>query len=55
MKDYDKGKESSYLNYVNYGMGCKSFIWMGNVSNDSSKLKWIKDASQFNEGFITKL
>ena len=49
MKDYDKNKESKYLQYwdVNnlYGRGMSEKIPVNNF-------EWIKDTSQFNEDFI---
>ena len=49
MKDYDKRKEFSYIQYwdVNnlYGRAVSQKLPVDN-------LKWIKDTSQFNEGFI---
>ena len=49
MKDYDKNKESSYLQYwdVNnlYGWAMSQKLLVNNF-------EWIKDTSQFNEDFI---
>ena len=49
MKDYDKNKESSYLQYwdVNnlYGQAMLQRLPVNNF-------EWIKDTSQFNEDFI---
>ena len=49
MKDYDKNKESSYLQYwdVNdlYGLTMPQKLPVNNFG-------WIKDTSQFNEDFI---
>ena len=48
-KDYDKNKESSYIQYWNvnnlYGWAMLQKL----LVND---FKWIKDTSQFNEDFI---
>ena len=51
MKDYDKNKESSYLQYcdVNNSYGA---MWQKVPANN---FDWIKDTSQFNEYFIKKL
>ena len=49
MKDYDKNKESSYIQYwdVNnlYGLAMSQTLSVNNF-------KWIKDTSRFNEHFI---
>ena len=49
MKDYDKNKESSYIQYwdVNnlYGWGMSQRLPVNNF-------EWIEDTSQFNEDFI---
>ena len=49
MKDYDKNKESSYIQYwdVNNLYGC-AMLQKLPVNN----FEWIKDTSQFNENFI---
>ena len=51
MKDYDKNKESSYLQYwdVNnfHGLAMSQKLPVDNF-------EWIKDTSQFNEDFIKK-
>ena len=44
MKDYDKNKESSYLQYWDV-----SNLYGWAMSQNS---EWIKDTSQFNEDFI---
>ena len=44
MKDYDKNKESSYLQYWDV-----SNLYSWAMSQNS---EWIKDTSQFNEDFI---
>ena len=48
-KDYDKNKESSYLQYwdVNALYG-----WVMLQKLRVNTFEWIKDTSQFNEGFI---
>ena len=34
-------------------MGCKSFIWLGNVAKRPvNNFEWINNTSQFNEDFI---
>ena len=60
MKDHDKNKESSYLQYwdvsISYGwamsqkLPVKNFEWIKDASQFN--VEWIKDASQFNEDFI---
>ena len=49
MKDYDKNKESSYLQYwdVNnlYGLAMSQKLAVNNI-------EWIEDTSEFNEDFI---
>ena len=49
MKDYDKNKESSYIQYwdVNNPYG-----WAMSQKLPVYKFEWIKDTSQFNEDFI---
>ena len=49
MKDYDKNKESSYIQYwdVNNSYGC-TMSQILPVNN----FAWFKDTSQFNEDFI---
>ena len=52
MKDYDKNKSSSYIQYwgVNnlYGREISQKLLVNNF-------EWIKDTAQFHEGFIEKL
>ena len=52
MKNYDKNKESSYLQYWDannlYGFAMSQKLPLNNF-------EWIKDTSQFNECFIIKL
>ena len=49
MKDYDKNKESSYLNYwdVNNWFG-----WAMSQKFPVNNFEWIEEASQFYEDFI---
>ena len=49
MKDYDKNKESSYIQYwdVNNSHG-----WVRLQKLQVNNVEWIKDTSQFNEDFI---
>ena len=49
MKDYDKDKESTYLQYwdVNNIHG-----WAMSQKLPVDNFEWIKDTSQFNEDFI---
>ena len=51
MKDYDKNKESSYIQYwdVNYLYG-QAMSQKLPVNN----FEWIKDTSQFNKDFVKK-
>ena len=52
MKDYDKNKNSSYLNYwdINnlYGWAILKALTLGGF-------KWVEETSQFNEDLIKKL
>ena len=52
MKDYDKNKESSYLQYWDvknrYDWGMLQRLKVNNF-------QWIKDTSTFNEYFVKKL
>ena len=49
MKDYDKNKESSYLQYLDVNnLHCWALLQKLSVHN----LEWIKDTSQFNKNFI---
>ena len=52
MKDYDKNKELSYLQYwdVNDLHG-----WAVLLKLPVNNFEWIEDTSQFNEDFIKKL
>ena len=49
MKDYDKNKESSYIQYwdVNNVYG-----WSMSKKLPVNNFEWIKDTSQFNKDFI---
>ena len=49
MKDYDKNKESSYIQYcsVNHLYG-----WVMSQKLPVSNFETVKDTSQFNEGFM---
>ena len=52
MKDYDKNKESSYLQYWDvsnlYGWAMSRKITVNNF-------EWMKDTSQFNENYIKSI
>ena len=52
MKDYDKNKELSYIQYwdVNYLYG-QAMSQKLPVNN----FEWIKDTSQFNKDFVKKI
>ena len=52
MKDYDKNKESSYIQYSK-----KNNLYGSAMSQKlaGNKFEWIKYTSQFNEDFIKKL
>ena len=53
MKDYDKNKESSYLQYWDVH---NLYSWaMLQVKIQVNNFEWIEDTSQFNEDFIKKL
>ena len=49
MKDYDKNKESSYLQYWDLN---NSYLCAMSQKLPVNKFEWIKDTSQFNEDFI---
>ena len=48
MKDYDKNKESSYIQYWDVN---NLFGWAMSQKLSVSNFEWIKDTSKFNEGF----
>ena len=49
MKDYDKNKESAYLQYWDEN---NLFVWAMLRKLPVKNFEWIKDNSQFNEDFI---
>ena len=49
MKDYDKSKESAYLEYLNVN---NSDGWAMLQKLPVDKFEWIEDTSKFNEDFI---
>ena len=49
MKDYDKNKESSYIQYWNVN---NLYGWAMSQKLPVNNFEWIKDTSQFNEDFI---
>ena len=49
MKDYDKNKESSYLQYLDVN---NLYGWAMLQKLPVNNFEWIKDTSQFNEDFI---
>ena len=52
MKDYDKNKESSYIQYWNVN---NLYAWTMPQKLPVNSFEWIEDTSQFNEDFIKKL
>ena len=52
MKDYDKNKESSYIQYWKKN---NLYGWAMSQKLAENKFEWIKYTSQFNEDFIEKL
>ena len=49
MKDYDKNKESSYIQYWDVN---NFYEWEMSQKLPVNDFEWIKDTSQFNEDFI---
>ena len=49
MKDYDKNKESSYIQYRDVN---NLYGWAISQKLPINNFEWTKDASQFNEDFI---
>ena len=49
MKNYDKNKESSYLQYWD---GNNLYGWEMSQRLSVNYFEWIKETSQFKEGFI---
>ena len=49
MKDYDKNKESSYLQYWDVN---NSYGWAMSEKLPVKNFEWIEDTSQFNKNFI---
>ena len=52
MKDYDKSKESSYIQYWDVN---NLYGWAMLHKLPVNNFEWIKDTSQFNKDFIKKL
>ena len=52
MKDYDRNKESSYLQYLHVN---NLYGWTLSQKLPVNNFHWIEDTSQFNEHFIKKL
>ena len=51
MKDYNKNKESTYLQYWDVN---SSYGWAMSQKLPVSNFEWIKDTSQSNQNFIKK-
>ena len=49
MKDYDKNKESSYIQYSNVS---NLYRWAVSQKLPVNNFEWTEDTSQFNEDFI---
>ena len=49
IKDYDKNKESSYIQYWNVN---NLYVWAMPQKLPVNNFDWIEDTSQFNEDFI---
>ena len=52
MKDYDKNKESSYIQYWDVN---NLYGWAMSQKLPVNKFEWIEDTSQFNEDFIKNI
>ena len=52
MKEYDKNKKKSYLNYWD---GNNLYGWAMPQRLPVNNFEWIEETSQFNEDFIKKL
>ena len=50
MKDYDKNKESSYLQYCDVNL----YGWVISPKLPVNNFEWTEDTSQFNEDFMKK-
>ena len=51
MKDYDKNKESSYIQYWDVN---NLYVWAKSQKLPVNNFEWIEDTSQFNEDFVKK-
>ena len=51
MKDYDKNKESLYLNYCNIN---KLYGWAMSQTLPLVGFRWVEETSQFNDNFIKR-
>ena len=49
MKDYDKSKELSYIQYWDVN---KLYRWIMSRQLPINNFEWLKDSSQFNKDFI---
>ena len=52
MKDYDKNKESSYIQYWDVN---NLYLWAMSQKLLVNIFEWIEDTSQSNEDFVKKL
>ena len=52
MKDYEKNKESSYLQYWDVN---NLYCWAMSEKHPVNNFDWIKDTSKLNKDFIKKL
>ena len=50
MKDYNKNKESSYLNY--WDVNKLLYCWVMSRNLPVNRFKWVENISQFNRDFI---